>query len=436
MGPARALLPARLERRRRAGRPRLPAGRRRPAARARARQRPAHRHRLPHAQGLAVRHGGQGQPRRRPQALLGGVLRGGRGAHARDRRRDRRGRPATATSAAHGTDGATIREACFWRALRVSPRLLEQELPLADAMAARLAAAAIGSTRADRAPRPGAPRIDDAYELAARRRARADPRRRPTRCASSPAPSPRCAASSAARCATCTRSAAARSSSPSADLLGSTSVSTIGDGFAERLLERDAQPGRASALASAGSARTPSPACSAASPPTATTSGSAPPTARSWRRSGTSPRACTPSATQARGVGDRRAVQADVPGLRATPGSRPARTGRRTPTRSRCSSCRRTSPRGRRSRSTPWEPQEVWTLAAAALAQRPAVISPFVTRPTEPVLDRPALGLAPAEAAVSGVYRLRATSGDAGRDRGAPGERRHLRLRARRRCRS
>jgi transketolase len=31
----------------------------------------------------------------------------------------------------------------------------------------------------------------------------------------------------------------------------------------------------------------------------------------------------------------------------------------------------------------------------------------FVTRPTEPVLDRPALGLAPAEAAAGGVYRLR-----------------------------
>lgn len=32
---------------------------------------------------------------------------------------------------------------------------------------------------------------------------------------------------------------------------------------------------------------------------------------------------------------------------------------------------------------------------------------PFVTRPAEPVLDREALGLAPAAAAASGVYRLR-----------------------------
>jgi len=56
---------------------------------------------------------------------------------------------------------------------------------------------------------------------------------------------------------------------------------------------------------------------------------------------------------------------------------------------------------------TPWDPQEIWTLLSAALAKRPAVIAPFVTRPTERVLDRQALGLAPATAAASGVYLLR-----------------------------
>ncbi len=60
---------------------------------------------------------------------------------------------------------------------------------------------------------------------------------------------------------------------------------------------------------------------------------------------------------------------------------------------------------------TPWEPQEIWPLLAAAIAQRPALIAPFVTRPAERVLDRPALGLAAPEAAVSGVYLLRAPRG-------------------------
>jgi transketolase len=55
---------------------------------------------------------------------------------------------------------------------------------------------------------------------------------------------------------------------------------------------------------------------------------------------------------------------------------------------------------------TPWDPQEIWTLVSAALARRPAVIAPFVTRPSEKVIDRPALGLAPVTAAADGVYPL------------------------------
>lgn len=60
---------------------------------------------------------------------------------------------------------------------------------------------------------------------------------------------------------------------------------------------------------------------------------------------------------------------------------------------------------------TPWDPQELWPLLAASLKQRPAVILPFVTRPNERVLDRAKNGWAPAAAASSGVYRLRAARG-------------------------
>jgi len=56
---------------------------------------------------------------------------------------------------------------------------------------------------------------------------------------------------------------------------------------------------------------------------------------------------------------------------------------------------------------TPWDPQEIGPLLAAALAKRPAVIAPFVTRPAEVVIDRPARGLAPAAASVNGVYALK-----------------------------
>jgi len=68
-------------------------------------------------------------------------------------------------------------------------------------------------------------------------------------------------------------------------------------------------------------------------------------------------------------------------------------------------------PRGTAITLTPWDPQEIWPLVAAALGKRPAVVAPFVTRPTERVLDREALGLAPAADAVTGLYALRKANG-------------------------
>ncbi|MDM7914472.1 MAG: hypothetical protein QUU85_04290, partial [Candidatus Eisenbacteria bacterium] len=56
---------------------------------------------------------------------------------------------------------------------------------------------------------------------------------------------------------------------------------------------------------------------------------------------------------------------------------------------------------------TPWEPQELWPLTIAGLAARPAVLAPFVTRPTEKVPDRGALGIPPATMAAKGIYALR-----------------------------
>lgn len=56
---------------------------------------------------------------------------------------------------------------------------------------------------------------------------------------------------------------------------------------------------------------------------------------------------------------------------------------------------------------TPWEPGEIWPLLAAGLKQRPAILSPFVTRPNEMIMDRVKLGIAPASEAAKGVYALR-----------------------------
>jgi transketolase len=62
---------------------------------------------------------------------------------------------------------------------------------------------------------------------------------------------------------------------------------------------------------------------------------------------------------------------------------------------------------------TPWDPQELWPLVTEALIKRPAVIAPVVTRPSETVLDRPAIGLAPPESAAKGLYLLRRAQGEA-----------------------
>lgn len=60
---------------------------------------------------------------------------------------------------------------------------------------------------------------------------------------------------------------------------------------------------------------------------------------------------------------------------------------------------------------TPWDPGELWPLTAEALLQRPAVLAAYVTRPSEVMLDRGALGLAPAEDSVKGVYKLLQANG-------------------------
>jgi transketolase len=64
-------------------------------------------------------------------------------------------------------------------------------------------------------------------------------------------------------------------------------------------------------------------------------------------------------------------------------------------------------PRGTIVTLTPWDPQELWPLMAVALNKRPAVIVPFVTRPTEKVIDRGLIGVPPPSSAVTGVYLLR-----------------------------
>jgi transketolase len=56
---------------------------------------------------------------------------------------------------------------------------------------------------------------------------------------------------------------------------------------------------------------------------------------------------------------------------------------------------------------TPWDPRELWPLIVEALHKRPAVLIPFVTRPQETIFDREEAKLPPPTEAIKGLYALR-----------------------------
>lgn len=64
-------------------------------------------------------------------------------------------------------------------------------------------------------------------------------------------------------------------------------------------------------------------------------------------------------------------------------------------------------PLGKMITLTPWDAQEMWALVLAALHKHPAVLAPFVSRPEDKIVDRAALKLPPPEAAAKGVYAFR-----------------------------
>ena len=67
-----------------------------------------------------------------------------------------------------GSGGDQVREECFWEALQIVRRRLEQDQPVLQVLAARLTAARERLDRHGRSVRPAAPRVAAVYELAAR----------------------------------------------------------------------------------------------------------------------------------------------------------------------------------------------------------------------------------------------------------------------------
>jgi len=304
-----------------------------------------------------------------------------------------------------GQDSAVI-EKCAWDALLIVRRKLEQDLVVTRYITERLVAAREGLGRLGRLRRHDAPRVEAVYETA-REMLEAPPEDLMSR----PGANATLRGELGAVLAHCNRRSGGAVLTAAADLLGSTSVNLIGEAFPQGFFNTEGNP----------AARTLSLGGICEDGATGILTG----ISTFGRHVGVvssygaflAPLAHIAARLHAIGGQARRAVSGDPYNpMIAICAHAGLTTGEDGPTHADPQALQllqENFPKGTVVTLTPWEPREIWTLMAAALAQRPAVIAPFVTRPSERVPDRPKLGLAPASAAVTGVYRLRQARGTA-----------------------
>ncbi len=303
-----------------------------------------------------------------------------------------------------GADLATVEE-CFWRALQTVRRALEAQTEMVTFLADRLKGARERLVARRRGPRPKAPRVEAVFEnVAALREA-------PEHMKLEPGATTTLRGELGKVFDHCNRISDGALLIAAADLLGSTSVATGGKSFAEGFWNKVSNP--ASRLVAIGGI------CEDAI--SAVMSG----LSCYGRHIGVgasygafiAPLGHIASRLHAIGNQARQSVAAGP--------YRPfflvlahagLKTGEDGPTHADPQALQLVQdnfPRGTMITLTPWDPAEMWHLVGEALVGRPAVIAPVVTRPSETVLDRSALGLAPPNAARQGVYLLREAGGEA-----------------------
>ena len=301
-------------------------------------------------------------------------------------------------------DGDTVREECFWEALGLVRDVLERSAPAVEFLAGRLVAARRRLDARGRRPRADAPRVEAVYELAAA----AGPTP-PAELALVPGTVTTLRGELGRALQHLNRGSGGALFAAAADLLGSTSVATAGTGFPEGFWSAACNPG--ARILSVGGI------CEDAM------AGILAGLSTFGRHIGVgssyaaflAPLGHIAARLHAIGAQARRAVS-DEPyrPMILVCAHAGLKTGEDGPTHADpqpLQLLQENFPRGTAITLTPWDPQEIWPLLAAALGRRPALIAPFVTRPSERVPDRERLGLAPPEAAVSGVYLLRRPRG-------------------------
>jgi transketolase len=308
---------------------------------------------------------------------------------------------ATSSRCAAGSDAAEL-EACYWDALLEIRGALEANRPAVEVLAATLRESRQRLDRRARQPRADAPTLERAFAIAANPEL-------PDALALEPGSKATLRDALGATLGHYNRATGGAFVIASADLLGSTSLSKAADGFPGGFWNRVGNP--ASRTLSTGGI------CEDAM--SAMLAGIA--TFGSHVAAGSSYGAFLAPlghiAARLHAIGQQARQAVDGTPLRPfvlVCAHASVKTGEDGPTHADPQALQllqENFPAGTMMTLTPWEPQELWHLFSAALDARPAVIVPFVTRPPETVLDREALGLAPASASAKGVYKLRAARG-------------------------
>ncbi len=303
-----------------------------------------------------------------------------------------------------GPGGPGVMEECFWASLEIVRDEIQRRAGMVDHLADRLVEARARLERLERRPREGAPRVDAIYAMAER-----DGENVPEALTLKPGTATTLRGELGRVLNHYNQESGGAILVTAADLLGSTSVNTIGKGFGEgyfnasgnpdtRLLSiggicEDAMSGVVSGIGSYGRHIG----------------------AASSYAAFIAPLGHISARLHAIGNQARRAI-ADDPykPMFLVCAHAGLKTGEDGPTHADPQALQllqENFPAGTAITLTPWDPQEMWPLVSAALARRPAVIAPFVTRPNETIPDREKLGLAPAVACRTGVYVLRRAKG-------------------------
>ncbi len=300
--------------------------------------------------------------------------------------------------------GNQIMEECFWEALRIVRQSVQGSHLMVAGLAGRLGTARVRLDQRARKPREGAPRVSEIYRIAA-----SEMRNTPAELMLKPGSVTTLRAELGRVLQYYNKLSGGALFVAAADLLGSTNLNTVGAAFPQGFYNAESNPG--SRLLSTGGI------CEDAM--TGVLSGICAfghhLGAGSSYGAFLAPLGHIAARLHAIGAQARRAIADDA--------YRPVilvcahagmKTGEDGPTHADpqpLQLLQENFPRGTAVTITPWDPQEIWPLMAAAFACRPAIIAPFVTRPNERVIDRKALGLAAPENSVSGVYLLRKPRG-------------------------